>query len=97
MKLLISVLLSIALCNISFAEGNSNGGDDFRNTASKYQKKAKIFGDKGDHEVAALYQRMSAIKLDAATKADQGKWDSIDWSEYHEIEGEIAKLVKHKK
>jgi len=96
MKVLISLFLSFALCSLTFAEGKSNGGDDFRKTATEYQQKAKKYGDKGNSEVAALYQRMAEIKLDAASKADKGKWDDIDWSEYHEIEGKIAKL-KHKK
>lgn len=97
MKFIITLFLSLSLFNISFAEGNAKGGDDFRNTAAEYQAKAKNFGDKGKYDIAALYQRMAEIKLDAATKADQGKWDDIDWSEYHEIEGKIANLMHHKK
>lgn len=97
MKLLITLLLSFSLCSISVAEGNSNGGDDFRDTAYKYQEKAKKYDDKGKHDIAGLYQRMAEIKLDAASKADQGDWGDIDWSEYHEIEGKIAKLKNHKK
>jgi len=47
--------------------------------------------------IAGLYQRMAEIKLDAASKADQGNWDDNSWSEYHEIKGKIAKLKIHKK
>lgn len=97
MKLLICLLLSISFCNISLAEGNSKGGDDFRNTATNYQQKAEQYKSKGKDDIAALYKRMSEIKLDAAAKADEGKWDDIDWSEYHQIEGEIAKLMNHEK
>ena len=97
MKLFTTLLLSLALCNISFAEGDSNGGDGFRDTAYKYQEKAKKYDESRKHHIAGLYQRMAEIKLDAASKADQGNWDDIDWSEYHEIEGKIAKLINHKK
>lgn len=97
MKLIISLLLSLTLCGFAFAEGKSNGGDDFRNTAAEYQAMAKKFGDKGKYNIAALYQRMSEIKLDAASKADQGKWDDIDWSEYEEIDKKLSKLMHDKK
>jgi hypothetical protein len=97
MKRIVSLLLSLILCTFSFAEGNANGGDDFRNTAAEYHAMAKNFGDKGKYDIAALYQRMSEIKLDAASKADHDKWDDIDWSEYHEIEKKLSKLMHHKK
>ncbi len=97
MKLFITVLLSFVLVNTSVAEGNSNSGDDFRDTAYKYQEKAKKYDNKGKHDIADLYLQMAKIKLNAASKADQGDWDDIDWSEYHEIEGKIAKLKSHKK
>ena len=96
MKLLLSLLLSFSLCNIALAEGKSNGGDDFRNTAAEYQNKAKNYGDKGEYNLAALYQRLAEIKLDAAGKADQGKWNEIDWSEYEEINKKLTKSKKHK-
>lgn len=96
MRLLISLILSLTLCNLSLAEGKSNGGDDIRNTAAEYQAKAKKYGDKGNYDVAALYQRLAEIKLDAASKADQGKWDDIDWSEYEEINEKLAKSKGHK-
>ncbi len=97
MKLFITLFLSLVLCNASFAEASSNGGDGFRDTAAKYQEKAKKYDDSGKHDIARLYERMAKIKLDAASKADQGDWDDIDWSEYHEIEGKIAILKSHKK
>lgn len=97
MKLLLSLILSLSLYSVTMAEGKSTGGDDFRNTAYEYQEQAKKFGDKGKYDIAALYQRMAEIKLDAAAKADQGKWDDIDWSEYHEIEKKISKKMHSKK
>ena len=74
------------------AEGKSNGGDDFRNTASEYQEKASKYAAKEEYEKAALYKRLSEIKLDAAAKADKGEWDDIDWTEYHKINEKISKL-----
>lgn len=97
MKLLISLFFSLALCNLSFAEGKFNDGDDFRNTAAEYQAKAKNYGDKGNYEVAAHYQRLAEIKLAAAEKADQGKWNDIDWSEYEEINKKLSAAKGYKK
>jgi hypothetical protein len=97
MKLFISLLLSFMLCNSGFAEGKSSGGDDFRKTAMEYQEKAKKYNNKGKNDIAALYQRMAEIKLDAAAKADEGKWDAIDWSEYHKIEKKISEKMHSKK
>ena len=97
MKLLLSLLLSLSFCNLALAEGKSNGGGDFRNTAAEYQDKANHYADNGKYDIAALYQRLSEIKLDAASKADKGKWEDINWSEYHEVNANIAKLHHHKK
>ena len=95
MKLFLSLVLSLSLCSVSMAEGKSNGGDDFRKTAAEYQKKANKYAAKENFEKAALYKRLSDIKLDAAAKADKGEWDDIDWSEYHEINKKISE--KHAK
>jgi len=97
MKLFISLFLSLMLCNLAFAEGKSKGGDDFRKTAEEYQLQAQKYDDKGKYDIATLYQRMAEIKLDAASKADEGKWDAIDWSEYHEIEKKISEKMYSKK
>ncbi len=97
MKLIVSLLLSIALCNFTFAERKSSGGDDSRNTAAEYQEMARKFGDNGKYDIAALYQRMAEIKLDVASKADQGIWNDIDWSEYEDIDKKLSKLMHHKK
>ena len=97
MKALLGLILSLSLCSVAIAEGKSNGGDDFRKTAMEYQEKAQKYGDKGKHDIAALYQRMAEIKLDAAAKADEGKWGDIDWSEYHEVEKKISKKMHDKK
>ena len=92
MKILLSFILSLSLCSIAVAEGKANGGDEFRKTAAEYQEKASKYAAKENYEAAALYKRLSEIKLDAATKADKGEWDAIDWSEYHKINEKISKL-----
>ena len=89
MKLILSLVLSLSLCSFAMAEGKSNGGDDFRKAAIEYQEKANKSAAKEDYEKAALYKRLSEIKLDAASKADKGEWDAIDWSEYHKIEKKL--------
>ena len=96
-KLFFNLLFALILNVAVYAEGTSDGGNDFRNTAAEYQEKAKEFGDKGKYDVATLYQRLAEIKLDAANKADQGKWDDIDWSEYEKINEKISTLMHHKK
>ena len=90
MKLLLSLVLSLSLFSVAIAEGKSNGGDDFRKAAAEYQEKASKYASKEQYEKAAMYKRLSEIKLDAAAKADEGKWDDIDWSEYHEINKKIS-------
>ena len=97
MKLIFSLLLSLAICGTALAEDDLSAGDDFRKTAAEYQELAKKFGDKGKYDIASLYQRMAEIKMDAAAKADMGDWDSIDWTEYEQIENKIASLMEKKK
>lgn len=92
MKILSSVLLICLIMLNAYAEDGGKGGDDFRNTANEYQAMAKKYGDKGNYEIAALYQRMAEIKLEAAAKGDVGDWDSIDWMEYEQISAKVEKL-----
>ncbi len=90
MKLLLSLVLFLSFSSTVMAEGKSSGGDDFRKTATEYQEKANKYAAKENHRVAALYKRLSEIKLDAANKADKGEWDAIDWSEYHKINKQLS-------
>ena len=78
------------------AEGKSKGGDEFRATAMKYDKKSEMYSDKGMPEVASLYARQAEIKRKAGKMGDEGRWDEIDWTEYHANEAKINGLV-HKK
>ena len=90
---LTTTLLSLLLFSLpALAEIKSSGGDEFRKTAAKYTQKAKLHKDKGHHELAEVYQRMSEIKIDAAKLGDANRWDEIDWAEYHQLEGKIAGL-----
>lgn len=98
---LLALSFVLATCTISQADGNSNGGDDFRSTANQYQSKAAKYRSQGKSQVAALYTRLAAIKRNAASLADQNRWDEIDWSEYHTIEAQINQQLyagkgKHK-
>ncbi len=78
------------------AEGDHNGGDEFRNTAVEYDRQAAKYREKGHPPVAKIYDRMAEIKRHAAELADQGKWDDIDWSEYHRLEHRLEKLKQNK-
>ena len=76
-----------------FAEGSGKGGDDFRKTAASYEEKSEKYRAKGMTEVANLYSRQAEIKREAAAMGDEGRWDEINWSEYHKNEGLINEKV----
>lgn len=78
------------------AKGNTQGGDDFRQTAIEYETEAGKFRNKGYHELAAFYARLAEIKRHAAKLADEGRWDDIDWTEYYELNEKIEKALKKK-
>ena len=67
-----------------------NGGDDFRQAAMEYREDAEFARESGMTEDAAIYDRLADIKLEAAELADEGRWDEIDWSEYHELNEQLA-------
>lgn len=73
------------------AEGNSAGGDDFRQTAMEYEEKAEAMRDDDNSEVAAIYDRLAEIKYEAADLADEGRWDEIDWTEYEALNEQLWK------
>ena len=93
----IALILTITITSGSYAEGSSKGGDEFRKTGQEYQAKAEKYGAKGMPEVAELYSRQAEIKYEAAQMGDAGKWDEIDWTEYHENEGKINALLNGQK
>lgn len=78
----------LGLAPLSFAGGEANG-DGFRETAQEYEDLAEDYETSGDSETAAIYTRLAAIKYDAAALADEGRWDDIDWTEYHELQEEL--------
>ncbi len=92
----ILLILTLSLSSYVVAEGKSKGGDDFRKAAKKYEAKSEKYDRKGMDEVSGLYARQAEIKRDAADLADEGRWDDIDWDEYHQNEGKIYELTKHK-
>ncbi len=92
-----SLALIMIFSTTAMAKGDTNGGDDFRQTAIEYDTKASKFRNKGYHDVARLYDRLAAIKRNAAKLADEGRWDDLDWTEYYKLEGKIEKLIKKKR
>jgi pantoate kinase len=98
LKLLTTTALALSLAVGAPAYAEGKGGDDFRKTAAEYNHKADLYSKKGMGDISAVYQRMAEIKKDAAMKADKGKWDDIDWSEYKQLEAKLASTYsKHKK
>lgn len=96
-NLLLSVILILTLSATAIAEGKpSSGGEEFRNTAMEYDKEAIKQKEAGNSAVASRYEKLAAIKRNAANLADQNKWQEIDWTEYHKINEEIASLQGHK-
>ncbi len=91
-----SLALTLILSTTTMAKGNTEGGDDFRQTAIEYETEAKKFRNKGYHKVAAFYTRLAEIKRHAAKLADEGRWDDIDWTEYYALNERIEKILKKK-
>ena len=94
---IIPILLLIFFNAQVLAEGSGKGGDEFRQTAKKYDMKSQKYQNKGMSDVAALYARQAEIKREAARLGDQGRWNEIDWSEYHANEGLINEKVQQAK
>lgn len=86
-------ILMVSLCffmpKIAFADAESAGGNDFRQAAREYLALADDFDSKGDFKTAGIYRKMASIKNYAASLADQGKWEDIDWGEYHALSEQL--------
>ena len=97
MKNVIHALLfavSIVVSCVCLAdESASSAGDEFRATALAFEKKAKLFKGNARSGISAIYSRQAEIKRNAATLADQGRWDEIDWSEYQANENKLRALM----
>ena len=99
-RVIFNLLVALMLCHFAYAEGDSSGGDGFRETAGEYNDMAEAYANEGKFEIASLYKRMAQIKLHAAELGDEERWDDIDWSEYGQIEEKIDQLkqkYKHKR
>lgn len=68
---------------------DGDGGDAFRQTAREYDEKARYYQQKQQADKVRVYQRMAEIKRNAARLADEGRWEEIDWSEYHQLEKQL--------
>lgn len=83
------VFVSINFNASALAEGN--GGDDFRQTAMEYEAQSQKMRDEGNDDDAEIYDRLAEIKYEAAELADEGRWDEIDWTEYHALNEQLWK------
>ena len=96
LKILSLTVLLLVSSPLTFADDDTHGGDEFRKTAMEYDEKSEIFRTKGKMDIAKAYDRLAAIKRHAGTLADQGRWDDIDWSEYHQINASIESKMHGK-
>jgi hypothetical protein len=85
---------TLGFAPMAMAGGEANG-DGFRETAQEYEELADESLDNGDSGTAAIYNRLAEIKYEAAALADEGRWDDIDWTEYHELQGDLYEDKKH--
>lgn len=82
----------VSMGNPAIAEGVNSGGSEFAQAAIEYREKALNASTAGNTEAAQIYNRLAEIKDDAAQLADEGRWDEIDWSEYHELNATLGEL-----
>ena len=82
----------LSIGNPAIADGASPGGSEFAQAAIEYREKAIGASNSGNPEAAEIYNRLAEIKDGAALLADEGRWDEIDWSEYHDLNAELADL-----
>ena len=76
------------------SEGADPGGAEFAKAAIEYRDKADVARETGNAEAATIYDRLAEIKDDAAQLADEGRWEDIDWTEYHELTADLSDLSK---
>jgi hypothetical protein len=90
MKTLITSLL-LSACVLA-----ENSNYSFEDAAKKYDAKAKAALEAGNDQDAAIYQKLAAIKRDAAKTNG-----NYDWSEYHALTAKLGtgnkKHYTHKK
>lgn len=102
------LVMSVSLLiSITVHAGQISGmpGDEFRKTAMDYEDNAAKAVKEATHaqgenirrylEVSSVYREMAAIKRNAASLGDQGRWDDISWDRYHELEAQRDELMQH--
>jgi hypothetical protein len=92
-RLGLSLVLVLGMAPLTLAE-DPVVGDGFRETAEEFVQKAEEAREDGNGAVAEIYDRLAEIKNEAADLADEGEWDEIDWTEYHELNDELWQLLK---
>lgn len=90
-KLLLSFACLTLMSAPVYAKSSKANGDEFRKTAHEYSSLAKAAKAQGDNTKAELYNKLSAIKAHAANLADQGRWNEINWDEYHMLNKRLSK------
>ncbi|MFC4992086.1 hypothetical protein [Rubritalea tangerina] len=78
----LSLLTSLTLTVAALAEGGGNYS--FNDAAKKYDAKAEAAEAAGNQHNADIYRKLADIKRDAA-KSKGG----YDWSEYHQLQGQL--------
>ena len=102
---LITAAMMIVLSAPLAAESGKGGrpGDEFRHKAAEYDDSAAKAVQQATQtegkaigkylELSAIYREMAAIKRNAASLADQGRWNDIKWNRYQELEGKRDRLL----
>ena len=80
-------ILCVTLLCTSFASAEKSAdqiNQSFLKTAQQYENKAVSATRNGNAHNASIYQKLAAIKRDAASA--NGKYD---WTEYHKLKGQL--------
>jgi hypothetical protein len=96
---MIALMLALSTVNAEYSskKASAKGGQDFRKAAIKYDHHATKAAKHGKQGLAKKYRRLAEIKRNAASLADQGRWEELDWTEYFAINQQIKAIrTKHK-
>ncbi len=94
-----ALMLTFSTVNAEYSaeKASTKGGQDFRKAAIKYDHYADKAAKHEKLGLAKKYRRLAEIKRNAASLADQGRWEALDWAEYFAINKQIkAMRAKHK-
>ena len=89
-----SMVLTLLGGSIAFAEGADPGGAEFVQAAIEYREQAEVARETGNEDAATIYDRLAEIKDTADQLANEGRWDEIDWTEYHALTADLSQISK---